>query len=412
MLGQELNEVYDIHIKNVYNINKIFSNKQEEYNIPDSYYIDLLLSNVNYYKELFCKKSNWELLKKLINGYELLNVKNNSIVNYKPLSRSFYKLWEIIYDNNIVNINKYKYNNKNKKLNIFCIAEAPGGFIDAFSKYFYSKDLKNYFIDGISLIEKDTNIPTWYNIYNKIKTNPNINIIDEIDGDLYKLRTIKYCVSKGRRYDIITADGGFDFSDDFSNQELQFSKLFFCEILTAISLQNIGGIFICKCFDMNTNLTKQILYILYCLYESIEFVKPCISRDTNSEKYIIARNFKGIKYHILNKLYNILRDWDNNISINFNIPFNIPIEYYYEINKINEYYLKEQYKYYKIIYNLDKILDEKIIKNIIKEQIDKCVLFCNKYNLMINNNSDYIKYPINSIYNKYYKKMLLDMVNK
>ena len=80
--------------------------------------------------------------------------------------------------------------------------------------------------------------------------------------------------------------------------------------------------------------------------------------------------------------------------------------------KINEYYLKEQYKYYKIIYNLDKILDEKIIKNIIKEQIDKCVLFCNKYNLMINNNSDYIKYPINSIYNKYYKKMLLDMVNK
>ena len=81
MLGQISKPVYNTYTKDVYDINKIFSNNKLECDIPDNYYINLLLSNINYYKDIFCKKSNWELLKKLINSYELLNIKNNSIVN-------------------------------------------------------------------------------------------------------------------------------------------------------------------------------------------------------------------------------------------------------------------------------------------------------------------------------------------
>ena len=49
--------------------------------------------------------------------------------------------------------------------------------------------------------------------------------------------------------DIVTADGGFDFSVDFNKQEIMANKLIFCQICFAISMQKKGGIFILKIFD-------------------------------------------------------------------------------------------------------------------------------------------------------------------
>lgn len=403
MTEQPINNIIYNTFTSHYNINNLFSNKyvelcEDNYNYGE--YHKCLIGNINTYKELYCNKSNWNLLKKLINDYELLHIKNNSIASYKPLSRSYYKLWEFLYEYNIID----DIINKNKKLNIFSMAEAPGGFIDACYNYFYNINFNNYFIDGISLIHYNNNIPNWNHIYHKIKNNPKINIIDEIDGDLYKLKTIKYCISKKKKYNIITADGGFDFSDDFSNQEYQFSKLFFCEIITAISLQALNGTFICKCFDINTKLTQDIIYILYCTYQDITFVKPNISRNTNSEKYIIAKKFKGIKYKTLNKLYAILKQWDYETT---KFKFNIPHEYYIHINMINQYYLEKQYECYKQIAELENNINIHTIKDIIKSQIDKCIIFCYKYNIRIDENSDYIKLSVDSIFKKYYQKYLV-----
>ena len=42
--------------------------------------------------------------------------------------------------------------------------------------------------------------------------------------------------------DIITADGGFDFHQDFNNQEKLSHKLIFCEVVTALTIQN-GAIY-------------------------------------------------------------------------------------------------------------------------------------------------------------------------
>ena len=56
----------------------------------------------------------------------------------------------------------YKYKNKNIKTTF--IAEAPGGFIESFYKL--RKDYKDTYY-GISLIEKNKNIPNWNNLLNK-----------------------------------------------------------------------------------------------------------------------------------------------------------------------------------------------------------------------------------------------------
>ena len=43
-----------------------------------------------------------------------------------------------------------------------------------------------------------------------------------------------------------------DFTKDYDNQEYNFLKLFFCEIVLALKLQKLGGTFIIKCFDLMT----------------------------------------------------------------------------------------------------------------------------------------------------------------
>ena len=392
--------IFNNNINNI-SINDIFNNYfiDENYITPNN----KLFDTINYYKNILCTNQSWNILKYLINDYELLSIINNrnhSISFYKPLSRSFYKLWEILYDNNLFfNHNIHNLNNITHTINIFCMAEAPGGFIDAFSKLFYNKKFDNYHIDAISLINSNSNIPTWFSAYNKFKYNNNINIIDEIDGNLYNLNNILHCNKNNIKYDIITADGGFDFSTDYTNQEQLFYKLFYCEVLTAISLQNINGSFICKIFDFNTIISHKIIYILYLLYDTIKITKPSISRNSNSEKYIIATGFKNISNITLHKFYDILINWDTSINFNFNLPH----DFITNINIVNTHFLNKYILCYKQVYKLFKnINNKKYINNIICNQIKKSTSFCKLYNLKINYNSDFIKLDINTIYHKYY----------
>ena len=64
----------------------------------------------------------------------------------------------------------------------------------------------------------------------------------------------------------ITGDGGFDYSNDYSNQEKNSLRLIYSEIFLALNIQKTGGSFICKIFDIFKKETLLLLYILYmCL---------------------------------------------------------------------------------------------------------------------------------------------------
>lgn len=388
------------------NIQNIFDNT--EYS-KTPYEKNNILDKLNSLKTTLCNHKFWNLFKKLLNDYELLNFisynKNQSIIKYRPLSRSFYKMWEFLYKYNILN-NKIK---KNTKINVICIAEAPGGFVDAINKYLYEKKYINYNIDTFSLIDtNNNNIPEWFNANKKFKLATNINIITDTDGNLYDINNIYYYKNKlGNKYDLITADGGFDFSSNYIKQETNFQKLFLCEIITALCLQKKGGTFICKCFDIYTLQTQQIIYILYILYNSITFVKPNISRPTNSEKYIILKNFKGIDNDMLNKLINIIDIWDDNIESNLHI--NLPNDYIKNIMNINNNFNNRQLKYYNYLNNtINNKITLDLFTNIIQNQIQKAINFSKLYNLKINYNSDFIKLSIEEIYKKYFYKLKLN----
>ena len=157
-----------------------------EYKEHISYINQAQKNNLNNIKEYICNLKYWNIYRRLFNPLSLLNLldekkKNIGIYNNKILSRSFFKMIEIEKDYNIF----YKYKNTNIKT--LFIAEAPGGFIESFYK------LREYYKDsyyGISLIEKNKNIPNWTNLLNKKYERLKLLYGYDNSGNIYKLINI------------------------------------------------------------------------------------------------------------------------------------------------------------------------------------------------------------------------------
>jgi len=337
----------------------------------------------------------WDIAKKITNKYELIHIptnkkkKNDSIAFYNPLSRSYYKLIEIFEDFRI--LDKYV----KKKIKTSHIAEGPGGFIEAMIN-----KRKNYCddVNAITLKSFKKEIPGWRKAKCFLEKNPNIKINYGSDGtgNIYKIENIKHyreCVGFNS-CDIVTADGGFDFSIDFNKQEELSSRLIFCEIVLALSVQKKGGIFICKLFDSFTNMTIKMLWLLNSLYEKIIITKPYTSRPANSEKYIIALNFGGININYLERLYNIVHKWNDVEQSGYYISdiFEESLDSRYvdileNYNKFNVYHQIKTIRETLSIINKEILVDNEDIKN---NQIKIALDWCLKYKIDINFASNYL----------------------
>lgn len=327
----------------------------------------------------------WEKMKKRTNPYELIHTthsnKNMSIADHTPLSRSYFKMWEILKRHNLL---KYEHSIITAHL-----AEGPGGFIEA-TRY-YRREYYDYMY-GITLRSTDGDVPGWGSSRRFLNKNKNVEISYGSDstGDLYKINNILHFADVVGKAEFITADGGFDFSVDFDNQERLFYRLFLCEVVTALTTQKIGGTFVCKLFDMFHRFTVEILYILYNLYDEIIIDKPVTSRPANSEKYVIARGFRGVGIVYLRQLQDIVLHWDDSITGILEHPidnsFLTRITIYNNI--FNDYQVKN------IQYTLD-IIDRRItgeeLEVIRKEQCKNAIQWCNNYGQRINRNCFVLK---------------------
>ena len=343
--------------------NKIEYNHDEQVEISDM--IDLI-ENVGTEKSKIDENPRkWSLIKKIINEYEYIYTSpnpNKNIAAIYPYSRSYFKMKEIINNFNIL-----------KDLNnIFCIAEAPGGFIQCFLDY------SNVEIVATSLLSGDKNIPYWNkNLLNNGKLSFQYGIKD--NGDITDTNNLLSMVKdKKNCYDIITADGGFDYSTNYNNQERDSLKLIRSEIFLAVNTQKIGGCFICKLFDIFLKETIHLIYILSLLYENIYFHKPSVSRLSNSEKYIICIGYKGYNTELINILF---RGFFSEIDYKCSKDFLNKIRIY------NEYYLEKQ------INKIDegiKLFNRPLKVYPTKEQIQKTLEWCDKNEIEINHKCYYL----------------------
>ena len=323
----------------------------------------------------------WDINKKYSNPYEFINTNYDSqtlsVCSYRPISRAFFKLVEII--------NHYKFNFPNK-MNSFHLAEGPGGFIEAL-QYVRNNSADTYY--GMTLMTGNKDIPKWDKMNYFLSKNPNIIIEKGADqtGNLYSIENLEYVYKTYKHsMDFITADGGFDYSTDFNKQEECSINLIFSEICFAMVLQKKGGSFVLKIFDTFSYCSIQLIYLLTYLYEDVCITKPLPSRPANSEKYIICNNFKMVP-NINGLIEQIFKKFNDIKTKQLTSIFNIPISNLFidKIKEINSIYGQSQIE--NIISILNNIKDNsrhEKQEQLKKSYLGKCVKWCSKNNLPLN----------------------------
>lgn len=237
-------------------------------------------------------QKNWDIAKKFANTYEFIfSFNNDGVANVVPISRSYFKLIEILKDNHVLMENT-------TEIRSACLCEGPGGFVQAINDVYRDQSIYMHPVHCITLMSHDKKVPNWKlnNIHNY-----SISYGDDKTGNIYNLRNIDHFVEEvgGHSCNLVTADGGFDFSRDFNSQEKSFSLLLLCEVYTCLRIQAEGGVFVVKLFDLFNDDTIQIIALLRMFYEELIIHKPKTSRPANSEKYLICKNFSDKRRHVL-----------------------------------------------------------------------------------------------------------------
>jgi 23S rRNA U2552 (ribose-2'-O)-methylase RlmE/FtsJ len=341
------------------------------------------LSNIK--ERINSREKLWDSYKKYTNPYEYIHTptpnKRKSVSKYKPISRSYFKMIEMIH------LFQLKYDHP---IRSFHLAEGPGGFIEALAMTRNNKE--DQYI-GMTLQDdaNDSNIPAWKKSQYFLNRFPNVLLENGADytGNILKLQNMKHCNEYyNSSMDLITADGGFDFSMDFNHQEIFISKLLFGQVAFALTMQKKGGTFILKIFDCFMKHTIDILYILSSFYEKVHIIKPQTSRYANSEKYIVC---KGFIYSTNKDFYGFLeKGFINMLKNKKEVPcrfLNVEVPYYF-LQKIEEYNAIFGQKQIQNIHFTMSFIDNKYkqekIEMLIKTNIQKSTNWCLKYDVPYN----------------------------
>ena len=322
-----------------------------------------------------CDSKKWEESKKKYNDYEYIYTssnQHNNICDVLPVSRSYFKLHEMIKNNHLLQNNIY----------CACLAEGPGGFIHCLNHYSKDYNIKIKKIYGITLNSKDKSIPYWNQIIINHKMNSILNGEDGT-GNLYNYENANSFIKNihFNHCHLVTADGGFDYSNNYNSQEDSSYKLIYSEIFIALNIQKINGNFILKVFDLFNYKTIQLLYLLYNFYSIIEIYKPLTSRLSNSEKYIICSQFKGCPNHVKD----VLKDYYDKCE---ELSIDVPQSFIQDIIEYNNRFVSLQIK---SITEILKNIDGSGSKIPSKKQISDAIRWCELYNLPINEKCIYLK---------------------
>ena len=196
--------------------------------------------------------------------------------NYKIdiISDDFYKLWEMLFMFDILDIN-----GDMQTLHI----NEEGGFIQSvliyIEQYARNNNNKHYVMNPDILDIKDIGLigdRVFYNELNKtIQENKKVIIKKDIK----------------ERFTFITINPNLSWVDE-TNQEGEYLKLLVYQINKLLQHQKKNGSCIIKIYETYTTSMVKIIIFLSSLYNKTFIVKPLTSRPSISEKYIVCNGFK------------------------------------------------------------------------------------------------------------------------
>jgi 23S rRNA U2552 (ribose-2'-O)-methylase RlmE/FtsJ/DNA-directed RNA polymerase subunit E'/Rpb7 len=308
--------------------------------------------------------------------------------NPHVLSRAYYKMKEIqqFFGTSVFRPSSMK---------IACIAECPGGFIQALLDHRVYNPSEDHQIetgikDDISCISIGIDCPPWESLDKKVrksydyvhirsnKTSGGDKNVDKTNllliggvttndesGNILSRESRErfykeFTEENGGKADLITGDAGIERDKTETTEEMDTHKLLLSEIIMALHCQKDSGCFVLKIYDMATEFTVNMLEVLSYCYEEIGLFKPDTSRSASSEKYLICKNFHVTseeKEYLLIALEQIM---DHALPENFYLNSMIAAPNQKMIEAIinyNSYYMKQQVSFietgrnYALLYN-------------------------------------------------------------
>jgi len=289
------------------------SNQEEHIRSEEEKSLHQCRNRINIYEETLVNGRNWEYYKKIVNPYELVYTQKKypnfpeSMCFLKPLSRSYFKMIEM------ADLIHFFQMFPGESIRSAHVCEGPGGFIEALFEEASKYNRKIHMSIAMTLKSKRTNVPGWKRATYFLQKNKNIRIIfgEDDTGDIMKPENQQYFIDYatnaeyGGKVHMFTADGGFDFSCDYTKQEQMVFPLLLASAKIGVESLKMGGVFILKLFDFYDDATVDLLFFLSHFFEEWTLYKPGMSRPCNPEHYFIGKGFMGCSDQALD----VLRLW-------------------------------------------------------------------------------------------------------
>lgn len=251
----------------------------------------------------------WELIKKMVNPYEIVYTQEDphfhpSLSLLKPLSRSYFKLVEILYAMEFFE----KMAKTKVKLRTAHIAEGPGGFIQAVFDVAERYNKSVQISTAMTLKATDARVPGWKKAAFFLQQHKEVRLHYGADGtgNAYILENQDSFIGLTKPgVDLFTADGGFDFSINYAEQEEKVFHLLCSSASIGLQSLSTEGCIVLKLFDTFAEPTQILILLLARCFREWCLYKPCMSRPCNSERYFLGRGYRGVPKEILQTIKTI-----------------------------------------------------------------------------------------------------------
>jgi hypothetical protein len=385
--------------------------------VPDEYeeLLQSLREQIDYYDT--ADIDNWEYYKKIVHPYELVYTQKkyinfpDSLSVYKPLSRSFFKMIEMLHISDIFNT---------FPTDSICsahVCEGPGGFIegiiDECKKKFrkYHQGLAMTLSSQINQTSTDVHIPGWRRASHFLQKNPTVRILHGEDntGNIMLLENQESFINQYRNGNnnplphIFTGDGGFDFSTDYGSQEKNIFPLLVASTRIGFEILRKDGVFVLKFFDTNLQITQDFIFFMSLHFKKWMLYKPAISRPCNPEQYFIGVGFKGCTPQSLQLLrgiaYVFAQKKEDTIDSTYDMKrlfSDIPYDIQYIISQNRMYSIQRQILYLQKVFSLIHNSSEKEIQNILKMHEFISLQWCQTYGIHVYANR--VRYILQNTY--------------
>ena len=346
----DYNECADKKSKNKADTCNDFNVKQYKYDDSYKLYFDYLHKNKNRLnlmkfaidsrdKDIWAKTTTIINIPKYITKY--IQDEYNMTV-----SRAFIKMYELMANYNIVDVNS-------NTINSFHTCEMPGNFISAINYYLKlnNPNIKyNWYANSLNPYNAENKkkygfiINDSYGYHRKYKEKWLWGTDDT--GDITRRNNIEFFEKKfAKNLDLFTSDCGLASHDqeEMLEQEKRLAILNYCQVLIALLTLKVGGAAVFKLFiPISEAITVSILLLIASYFDETILIKQASGSPGSSEIYCIAlRKNKHLTDDVREYLFKCLANFDPAKSL---FPV-IPHKFLSQIENIATGFVTKQIEY-------------------------------------------------------------------